>query len=117
VTSPAAHVERGDRPGAMIAQLHGDIDSSNAAEILLPLAAETAGRPLILTLDDVQYIDSAGMAALETLRRSSTLRIVMSRHSIIWRAMEIVGLDQLIPVFERLEDAMLNQQPAGGQVP
>jgi len=104
VTSPGARIERGDRPDAVVARLHGDIDSSNASELLLPLAAEAAGHPLILALDDVQYLDSAGMAAIETLRGSSTLRIVVPRHSVIRRALEIVGFDQLIPVFERLED-------------
>ncbi|HUN31250.1 MAG TPA: STAS domain-containing protein [Trebonia sp.] len=65
---------------------------------------EAAGRPLILALDDVQYIDSAGMAALETLRRSTELRIIVPRQSVVRRSLEIVGFDQLIPVFERLED-------------
>ena len=104
MTSPGAHIERDDRADAVIARLHGDIDSSNAAELLLPLAAEAAGRPLILALDDVQYIDSAGMAAIETLRRSSELRMVVPRESVVRHALEIVGFDQLIPVFECLED-------------
>ena len=67
-------------------------------------AAEAAGHSLILALDDVQYIDSAGMVAIETLCGSSALRIVVPRHSVVRRALEIVGFDQLIPVFERLED-------------
>jgi anti-anti-sigma factor len=104
MTSRRAEIERGDRPRAVIARLHGDIDSSNAAEILLPLAAEAAERALILVLDDVQYIDSEGMAAIDTLRSSSTLYIVTPRQSIVRRALDIVGFDQLIPVFDRLED-------------
>ncbi len=90
--------------GKMFARLHGDIDSSTAAETLLPLAAEAAEHPLILAFDDVQYIDSAGMAAIETLRNSSALYIVVPNHSAVRRALEIVGFDQLIPFFERLED-------------
>ena len=104
MTSPRADIEHSDRPRAVVARLHGDIDSSNAAGILLPLAAEAAGHPLILALDDVQYLDSAGMAAIDTLRNSSTLYIVVPRHSVVRRALEIVGFDQLIPVFESLED-------------
>jgi anti-anti-sigma factor len=104
VTSAGVDIERSDQPRAVVARLHGDIDSSNAAEILLPLAAEAAGCPLILALDDVQYIDSAGMAAIEALRNSGALYIVAPRPSIVRRALEIVGFDQLTPVFDRLED-------------
>lgn len=109
MTSPRVDIERSDQPRAVIARLHGDIDSSNAAEILLPLAAEAAEHPLILALDDVQYIDSAGMAAIETLRdsrarNSRALYLVAPRPSIVRRALEIVGFDQLTPVFDRLED-------------
>jgi anti-anti-sigma factor len=104
VTSPHVDIDRSDRPRAVVAHLHGDIDSSNAAEILLPLAAEAVGCPLILALDDVQYIDSAGMAAIETLRNSGELYIVAPKPSVVRRALEIVGFDQLTPVFDRLED-------------
>jgi anti-anti-sigma factor len=104
VSSPAVDIQHSDRPRAVVARLHGDIDSSNAAEILLPLAAEAAQQRLILAFDDVQYIDSAGMAAIEMLRNSSALYIVAPKHSLVRRALEIVGFDQLVPVFERLED-------------
>jgi len=104
VTSPRADIERSDQPRAVVARLHGEIDSSNAAEILLPLTAEAAEYPLILAFDDVQYIDSAGMAAIETLRNSGVLYIVAPRASLVRRALEIVGFDQLIPVFDRLQD-------------
>lgn len=104
MTSPGVDIERSDRPRAVVAHLHGNIDSSNAAGILGPLAAEAGSDPLILAFDDVQYVDSAGMAAIETLRNSSALYIVAPKHSLVRRALEIVGFDQLIPVFERLED-------------
>jgi anti-anti-sigma factor len=104
MTSPRVDLERSDRPRAVVARLHGEIDSSNAAEVLLPLAAEAAEDPLILAFDDVQYIDSAAMAAIETLRGSSALYIVASEDSIVRRALEIVGFDQLLPIVNRLED-------------
>lgn len=104
MTSPHVDLERSDRPRAVIARLHGDIDSSNAAEVLLPLAAEAADSPLILAFDDVHYIDSAGMAAIETLRSSSPLYIVASADSIVRRALEVVGFGQLLPIVDRVED-------------
>jgi anti-anti-sigma factor len=113
MTSPRADIEHRDRPRAVIARLHGDIDSSNAAGMLLPLAAEAAGHPLILALDDVQYIDSAGLAAIDTLRGSSALYIVTPRDSVVRRALEIAAFDQLIPVFDRMEDVLAasNENP------
>jgi anti-anti-sigma factor len=104
VTEPRIEVELSDQPRAAIARLHGDIDSSNAAEILLPLAVKADERPLILALDDVQYIDSAGMAAIETLRESCAVYIVAPELSIVRRALEIAGFDQLTPIFDRLQD-------------
>ena len=104
MTAPHIEVEHSDQPRAAIARLHGDIDSSNADEMLLPLAAHAAERPLILALDDVQYIDSAGMAAIETLRESCAVYIVAPKLSIVRRALEIAGFDQLTPIFDRLED-------------
>lgn len=104
MTPPRIDIEHSDQPRAVVARPHGDIDSSNAAEILLPLAAQAAEHPLILALDDVQYIDSAGMAAIETLRNLCALSIVAPRPSVTRRALEIVGFDQLVPVFDRLED-------------
>jgi anti-anti-sigma factor len=111
VTSPIAHVELEDRPGVVIARLHGEFDSSNTAELLLPLAAEAAGRSLILVVDDVQYMDSAGMAAIEKLRGSTALTIVVPEDSIVRRSLEVVGFHQLLPVFERLEDVPASDVP------
>lgn len=104
MTSPRVDLERSDRPPAVVARLHGEIDSSNAAEVLLPLADEAGGSRLILAFDDVQYIDSAGMAAIEILRSASALAIVAPEHSVVRRALEIVGFDQLLPVVNRVED-------------
>jgi anti-anti-sigma factor len=97
-------IERDECSQAVIAHVHGDIDSSNAADVMAPLAEEAAGRILIIDLSDVQYIDSAGMAAIDTLRTGTQLYIVAPESSIVRRALQIVGLDQLVPVFERLEE-------------
>jgi hypothetical protein len=44
------------------------------------------------------------MAAIDALRSTTELHIIASRSSIVRRALQIVGFDQLVPVFERLED-------------
>jgi anti-anti-sigma factor len=104
VTAPAADIERDERLRALVVHLHGDIDSSNAGGLITPLADGAPDQALIIDLSDVQYIDSAGIAAMETLRIRARLHIVAPPSTIVRRALQIVGLDQLVPVFERLED-------------
>jgi anti-anti-sigma factor len=104
VTTPPADIERDERLRAVLVRLHGDIDSSNAADVMTPLADEALGQTLIIDLSDVQYIDSAGMAAIDTLRGATELYMIAPRSSIVRRALQIVGFDQLVPVFDRLED-------------
>jgi anti-anti-sigma factor len=101
---PPVDIERDECLRAVIARVHGDIDSSNAADIMTPLADEAPSQTLVIDLSDVQYIDSAGMAALDGLRAKTQLYIIAPRSSIARRALQIVGLDQLVPVFERLEE-------------
>ena len=101
---PPVDIERDECLRAVIARVHGDIDSSNAADVMTPLADEAAGQTLIIDLSDVQYIDSAGMAAIDTLRSTTQLFLIAPESSIARRALQIVGLDQLVPVLERLEE-------------
>jgi anti-anti-sigma factor len=97
-------IERDECSQAVIAHVHGDIDSSNAADVMTPLADEAAAQTLIIDLSDVQYNDSAGMAAIDTLRSTTQLYLIEPGSSIARRALQIVGLDQLVPVLERLEE-------------
>jgi anti-anti-sigma factor len=104
MTTPPVHIERDENLRTVVAHLHGDIDSSNVSEVISPLADEPADQTLIIDLIDVQYIDSAGMAAMDTLRGRSNLHIIAPHSSIVRRALQIVGFDQLVPVVDRLED-------------
>ena len=104
MTTPAADTERDERLQALVVHLHGEIDSSNAADLITPLTDEAPDQAPIIDLSDVQYIDSAGMAAIDALRSTTEPYIIASRSSIVRRALQIVGFDQLVPVFERLED-------------
>jgi anti-anti-sigma factor len=97
-------IERDECTRAVIAHVHGDIDSSNATDIMTSIADEAPGQTLIIDLSDVQYIDSAGMAVMDTLRTTTQLYIVAPQSSIVRRALQIVGFDQLVPVVERVEE-------------
>jgi anti-anti-sigma factor len=104
VTSPLVHIERDQQFGVVVAHLREDIDSSNVADVMLPLADQADGQTLVLDLTDVQYLDSAGMAAIETLRTRTKLYIVAPRASVVRRALEIGGVQHLVPLLERLEE-------------
>lgn len=97
-------VEPAERLGAVVACLHDEIDSSNVADVILPLRDDALGPNLIVDLSDVRYLDSAGITALEGLRGHKNLVLVLPAASLIRRTLEIVGFDQIVPVFERLED-------------
>jgi anti-anti-sigma factor len=97
-------VERQD--GATIAHLDGEIDTATAPRLQEQLLAATADGPLILDLTGVEYLDSAGIAVLDALRRVRDFRIVLDEQSIVARAIGIVGFDQLIPVSPSTDAAL-----------
>ena len=62
-----------------VTRLIGEVDASNAASIdeeLRAIAVGTRG-VLLIDLNDLQYIDSAGIAALERLANETGFRIVI----------------------------------------
>jgi anti-anti-sigma factor len=99
------HVD--DRPDVVVARLTGEIDQSNAVAIGRTLRDCAKGRALVLDLSAARYLDSAGIAMLDMLRRTTSLRLILSPESIVKRALTITGFDQLIPIFPSMEAANL----------
>jgi anti-anti-sigma factor len=105
MTFPQVDIERDGSNALTVARFHGDIDASNVADVMLPLADEAREQPLVLDLSDVQYLDSAAISAIEKLHtRRDALYLIAPRTSIVRRALEIVWFDQLMPIVERMED-------------
>jgi anti-anti-sigma factor len=102
---------RGPTPVAVIA---GEIDASNAATVASELSARESPK-MVIDLGDVRYLDSAGIAMLDELRRSCQLFLVVPEQSMIHRTMKIVGFDQLVPVFASIDDALASagREPDG----
>jgi len=94
-----------DRSDVVVARIAGEVDQSNAAAIGLTLRDCARDRTLVLDLSAAQYLDSAGIAMLDMLRRTTNLRLVLSPESIVTRALTVTGFDQLIPIFPTLEAA------------
>jgi anti-sigma B factor antagonist len=96
--------------GVVIAEVTGDIDMSTVAglrERLLGLA--DSGQPLIVDLNRVGFIDSAGLGALVGVARRADVRggslhAVCSRpqtRKLLW----LTGVDRRIPLTDTVEEA------------
>jgi anti-anti-sigma factor len=103
VTEPIHDLQVDDRSDVVVARLSGEIDQSNAAAIGRTLRDLAHGRALVLDLSAARYLDSAGIAMLDMLRRTTNLRLVLSPESIVTRALTVTGFDQLIPIFPTLD--------------
>jgi anti-anti-sigma factor len=95
-----------DLGNAVVARLAGEVDSSNADTVQAELSAASDGRPLVLDLTDVGYLDSAGLALLERVRRGADLRLVVPPDSVTASVIKVTGLDAVIPVFPAADDAV-----------
>jgi anti-anti-sigma factor len=95
-----------DRGAVVLARLGGEVDAANAAAVQADLLRRSNGGMLVLDLRDTEYLDSAGIAMLEALRRVTDLRLVYDRLSIVGRAISIVGFDQVLAVFDSVDDAV-----------
>ncbi|HZO77344.1 MAG TPA: STAS domain-containing protein [Solirubrobacteraceae bacterium] len=82
------------------AEVHGDIDMSNAADLRQELSRMTPNDALGLVVDlrDVTYLDSAGIRLLYHLREDlrtgrQKLRLVIADGSAVTHTLVLAGLD------------------------
>ena len=88
-----------------VAFLVGELDMSNAAEVLRRLTEVAAGSPrLEVDLSRLGFIDSAGITALHRLHRSleqepgERLRILAAPDSVAGRTLRLAGMDRVLPM-------------------
>jgi anti-sigma B factor antagonist len=70
----------------------GEIDVTNADEFAQSVMALDNGRPIILQLSGLGYLDSAGFAALDRLLAQGAIVVVLSPESIVHKAAELMEL-------------------------
>lgn len=86
------------------------LDATNAAEFRRQMATEVAGSgQVVLALDHVEFLDSAGLGSLLSLLRRLTadggdLRLCGVSPS-VGALLQLVRLDQVIQIFESREEA------------
>lgn len=98
---------------AHVVEVAGEIDAGTAPQFRRELASEavdTAVAELVVDLSEVRFIDSAGLTILAGLHRRSRERgvsvKVVTRQYAVKRALNITGLDELIPVVADLAEAL-----------
>jgi anti-anti-sigma factor len=94
------------RDDVTIVRVTGEVDASNAAHVQEQILQLARTRAVIVVLTEVGYLDSAGIAMLEALRREKDLHLVLAEGSVVLRALRIVGFDQLVPVSASTTNAL-----------
>lgn len=70
----------------------GEVDASNVQEFTQSVQELPGARPVILQLSSVEYLDSAGFAALDRLLEENAIVIVLSPDSFMYRVAELMCL-------------------------
>lgn len=109
-----ASLQAQDIPGARLVSIVGEVDLSNAPEVLEGIMTEvpSGARLVVLDLTDTAYLDSSGIAMLFTLAsrlRTSRrdLRLVVPQAGLIRRVIDLTAVDRVIPVSEVVGEARL----------
>ena len=91
-----------------LARLIGEVDASNAESIddELRAIADAARSVLVIDLNDLEYVDSAGIAGLERLANESSCRIVIGKDATIYETLNIVRFNAGHPLHDSLMDAL-----------
>jgi anti-sigma B factor antagonist len=97
---PAFSLTSRNLPDRHIVALHGELDLASA-EGLAGALVDLAGSTLVVDLADLSFMDSSGIGALVTARKRIRAQglgdlVVTRPTAIVQKALEIVGLDELI---------------------
>ena len=105
------------QPGYAVIAVAGEIDIATAPQLGQHLAALAgSGRPVIADLDQVSFIDAAGLRVLAAAARQAagsggSLHVVSARYQ-VRRVFALTGLDRQIPLARTLT-GVLAGLPAG----
>ena len=101
------HVQDGD-PGVAIVAVAGELDLSNADDFVAELDAAAAGRPLVVDLNRVLFMDSAALHRLFGVARdsgSARLALVAEASAPVAKTLEIVQFERAAIVAASVDEA------------
>ncbi len=95
---------------ATLLHTNGELDLSNIGRLRSAVIdAFAQGRPVIVDLAGMKYIDGSGFRAFEDLHRTNELQqrvLVLARPSpFMMKLMKLIQLDRTIPVFDSISSA------------
>jgi anti-sigma B factor antagonist len=99
-------ITRSTHGAVEVVTLVGELDMSSAkavAETLDELAA--AGRPIVVDLTTLEFIDSSGIHALLRPRPDEASIGLVCPPGNVRRVLEVTKLEQVLPVHDTLDDA------------
>jgi anti-anti-sigma factor len=110
--SRLARTETEDRGGVRIVHVSGEVDLSNAHELMdaITAATPTDASPLVVDLSATEYLDSAGIAMLfrlaERMRYArQELRLVVPPDAPIRAVVRLTLLNKAVPVDDTIRTA------------
>ncbi|GHE84210.1 hypothetical protein GCM10017786_14670 [Amycolatopsis deserti] len=94
-------------PGIAVLKVAGDVDVATAAPLNRALEELTAHRPRVAVVDlsGVDFLGSAGLAALAQASERADVRVVAPTRQTS-RPLSITGLDQRLPVYATRDEAL-----------
>lgn len=108
-----ADVQFDIRGDVVVATLTGEVDLSNATRLRDAIAEATANTALgvVLVLDAVDYLDSAGIHLVYRLReslaaRGQKLMLVIPEKSPVQDALRLAGVTHHLPIAASVDDAL-----------
>ena len=113
MTSSMIHVTEERLDATLMIVLDGELDASSVGEVAVKLRrlVENRAERLVVDLERVSYLDSAGINLLfavsgELAARQQQLHLVVGEGSPIKRTLKIVGADRAFPVHATREAAL-----------
>ncbi|HET9059056.1 MAG TPA: STAS domain-containing protein [Acidimicrobiales bacterium] len=85
---------------AVVVKVRGEVDIASVDEFRRAVSAAPTERPLVVDVDEVDYLDSAGVAVLFQRAKSGPLEVVAGPRCPVRRVLEVVALDQLATLRE-----------------
>ena len=118
---PLATVEVEQQDDVSVARLHGEIDTSNVAEIGEALSAAAMGagsHGMVVDLSGVAYLNSATVKLLFDLaedlhKRHRQMRLVMTETAPMRKLILLLKFDLVVPLDNTIEDALAKLRPRG----
>ncbi len=110
-----------DRDGTVLLVVEGAVDGLTAPRLRTALAGafdRLAGRALVLDLSEVRFLGAPGRRALFDGAAAAAhhhghqpLRVVVDHARPVVRPIEIVGLDSVLALYHRVDEALRGDEP------